>query len=161
MNTALNLTSFEIIDLTGRSEAREIADDVHGKNGELPTAMLRAGAEHAHAVGLDADAVLELMNRDQWNGVLDGMPSTHHSGQYRKFVIEDILRMFKSPRFKALLREHKDAAAVAAKRAARTARERQQLSERIAREIEAEKAACPHLWSLVLELQAEVAALRR
>ncbi len=108
------------------------------------------------------------MNRDYWAGVQSGMPNPRLSNdgrvvdpdRRREYTVADVQRALKTARFRALARAYKDEQAVAAKRAAREQREAQQSAERIEREIAAEKRAMPHLYALVLELQAEIAALR-
>ena len=82
----------------------------------------------------------------------------------RAFVVEDLQRIVRSARFKALVREHKDAQAVAAKRAARVQREEQQARAKLDAAISREIATIPNLHEMyiakIAELEAQIAELR-
>lgn len=143
-------TANGIIDKTGRSDGRAIIDDA--THSDLDGELIGATAAHAARIGHhDADVLVELLNKDRHDMVLAGMPSDTHPGQTRKFVIDDVLRVLKTPRYRALAREARDKAAAEAKRQARHEREEREAAAKAKAAFEGQVALIPDVYQQLVD----------
>jgi hypothetical protein len=156
MNTAqLDFDPFTIHDRTGRDVT---ADVLHS---DFDGQAIAGAVEHAARIGhVDVETMTELMNRDYHYMTRPGMPSDRVPGQTRKYLVGDLERIIKSPRFRALLKQAKAAEREHEELVARQERERVAEQARFDAEIKREKQASPHLWAMVEELRDEIAMLR-
>jgi hypothetical protein len=155
---------FTVIDHAGRGDgrditARDIVDDA--ARSDLDGELIGATAAHAARIGnQDVDTLVELLNRDHWDGVLSGMPSDRHEGQRRKYTTADVLRVLKTARYRALARDHRDEQAAQTKRQARYEREQRDVAAKTKAELERQIALIPGVYTLLVdriqELEAQI-----